>query len=78
MSWAFNTEPVADPEQSLAFPLMAAARHMELGEFQAGITALCDALWIAHEGKHEELSDFEVVRAIRRIGGLEWAPPEDR
>jgi hypothetical protein len=60
---------------SLDFALMAATRHAERGEHQAFLTAFTDAMWIAFEGKHEQVSPNRMVTLLRGIAGLNWSPP---
>lgn len=65
----------AGPRPSLDFALMAAVRHSECGEWQAFITAICDAIWLQHEGGHEQVSDNRMVTLLRSIAGLSYDPP---
>ncbi len=76
----FGRRPDHEPalesgQRSLAFVLMAAVKHFEDGQFQAGITAWADALYLQHTGLHEQVSDREMVAWIRGVAGLEWEPP---
>jgi hypothetical protein len=62
------------PAGSIEFALMAIGSHAEVGEHQAMITAIADALWLYQLGRHEQLEDERVFVLIRRFAGPEWVP----
>jgi hypothetical protein len=54
---------------------MAAVKHAENGDHNAMLTAWADALFVAWEGRHEQLYDHEIVGLLRGVTGPEWTPP---
>lgn len=76
LSGAPVSAPSIAPATSLRFPLMAAVKHAENGDHNAMLTAWADALYVAWEGRHEQLYDHEIVGLIRGVTGAEWMPPE--
>lgn len=62
-------------DQSLECALMAAVKHSENGQWPAFVTAIADAIWIQHEGRHEVVSDNRLLTLVRSFAGYEWTPP---
>lgn len=73
-----NSERLGDgpvgPQASLDFALIRAVELAEVGDWQAFVTAMVDAQWLAHTGRHEDVSDHRMVTILRAIAGADWAP----
>lgn len=62
-------------KHSLDCALVRAVREADEGNWTGYIGSICDALWIAHTGSHEQMSDYRMVELLRSMAGLGWSPP---
>lgn len=60
----------------LLFVILEAQRSFEEGDFQAGLTNMCHAVFVAGTSGRGDLSETDLICELRKVAGFGYEPGE--